>query len=89
MVEGQTITRKVDNNEFIITGDGKTAIINGFPVTVAEWDTLVKGQEVTLKKDGKEAKLTFKDKNVMMDGKSLNIGSTISVGTKFVHSINK
>ena len=82
----QTTKRKVDNNEFVITGDGKTAVINGFPVTVAEWDTLMKGQEVLLEKDGKEAKLTYADKNVKMDGKSINVGSSISVQSKFVHS---
>ena len=84
MVPGQTVSRTVDGNEFKITGDGKTSIINGFPVTEAQWNEAIGGKPVTLKsEDGKEGVLSSENKNVKLDGKPISDGMSISMSISF------
>ena len=83
MIPGQTINRKVDGNEFKITGENNTANINGFPVKEEEYKKVLGGENVTLKSDGKEAVLSASGKNVMLDGKSITDGSTVSMGMTY------
>ena len=67
----------MDGNGFIITGDGKTATINGFPITEKEWQDALNGVPVTLKSGDKQANLTASGKNVSLDGKSITDGTQI------------
>ena len=84
MVPGQTLQRKVDGIEFVITGDGKTATINGFLVTRDEYSKALKGKKVTLKaKDGKEAVLDALGDDVMFNGQSFSNGMIISMVSKY------
>lgn len=83
MVPGQTINRNVDGTDFKITGRNNTANINGFPVTVEDYKKVLGGENVTLKADGKEAVLSSSGKNIMLDGKSITDGSTISMGMSY------
>ena len=85
LVEGQTITRTVDGNIFRITSSGNIVYINGFPVTVDQWNQVLQGQEVKLSFQGKEATLTSIGSNVMFNGMSItndsNIASQTALGT--------
>ena len=83
MVPGQTINRNVDGTDFKITGENNTAKINGFPVTVEDYKKVLGGENVTLKAEGKDAVLSSSGKNIMMDGKSITDGSTISMGMSY------
>ncbi len=83
MVPGQTINRNVDGTDFKISGGNNTANINGFPVTVDDYKKVLGGENVTLKAEGKEAVLSSSGKNIMMDGKSITDGSTISMGMSY------
>ena len=65
----QTITRTVDDYTFTIIYDGNTVTINGFPVTVNDWDKALGGETVTLKSPtGKTATLTYKKPNIVFNG---------------------
>lgn len=75
----QTITRTVDGNTFTIVYDGDTVTINGFPVTVNDWDTVIKGETVTLRGPrGKTATLTFKKNTVYFNNQPLT-GNRVSI----------
>ena len=75
----QTITRTVDGNTFTIVYDGDTVTINGFPVTVNDWDTVIKGETVTLRGPrGKTATLTFKKNTVYFNNQPLT-GNSVSI----------
>ena len=83
LVEGQTITRTVDGNVFSITSSGNIAYINGFPVTIDEWNQALKGNTVTLTFHGRKASLTSRGSNVLFNGKSLTEGHNISTQVSF------
>lgn len=75
----QTITRTVNGNTFTIVYDGDTVTINGFPVTVNDWDTVIKGETVTLRGPrGKTATLTFKKNIVYFNNQPLT-GDSVSI----------
>ena len=78
LADGQTITRSVDGNIFTITSSGNIVYINGFPVTVDQWNQVLQGQEVKLSFQGKQAILNSIGSNVMFNGKSLTMGAHIS-----------
>ena len=84
---GETIKRIVDGNEFVITGDGVTATINGFPITAAEYSKVLEGAKITITADGKEVVLEAKDKKVMFDGKPFSDGENISTESNTVRKI--
>ncbi|XP_023345156.1 uncharacterized protein LOC111714294 isoform X3 [Eurytemora carolleeae] len=84
---GVTIKRIVDGNEFVITGDGITATINGFPITEAEYSKVLEGEKITITADGKEVVLEAKDKKVMFDGKPFSDGENISTESNTVRKI--
>ena len=83
---GVTIKRIVDGNEFVITGDGVTATINGFPITEAEYSKVLEGEKITVTADGKEVVLEAKDKKVMFDGKSFSNGENISMESNTIRT---
>ena len=75
----QTITRTVNGNTFTIVYDGDTVTINGFPVTVNDWDTVITGETVTLRGPrGKTATLTFKKNIVYFNNQPLT-GDSVSI----------
>ena len=78
IAEGQTIMRTVDGNIFRITSSGNIVYINGFPVTVDQWNQVLQGKEVQLLFQGKEAILSAIGSNVMFNGISITNGSNIS-----------
>ena len=84
---GVTIKRIVDGNEFVITGDGVTATINGFPITAAEYSKVLEGAKINITADGKEVVLEVKDKKVMFDGKPFSDGENISTESNTVRKI--
>ena len=77
MTPDQTVTRLVDENVFIITADEHSVYMNSFPVTVELWSQALNGNIVKLSSNGKEAILSSKDKNVLLDGKSISAGKKI------------
>ena len=84
LVEGERVTRIVDGNIFnILSSSGSKVSINGFPVTVADWEEALNGKQVTLKFNGSQASLTAAGKNVMFNGKSLTDGEKISTQISF------
>lgn len=83
MVDGQKITRTVDGNIFTITSSGNVVFINGFPVTVDQWNQALSGKEVILSFQGTEAILKAIGSNVMFNGKSLTTGSSIATQVSF------
>ena len=83
---GVTIKRTVDGNEFVITGDGTTAKINGFPITIADYSKVLEGEKITVTADGKEVVLEAKDKKVMFDGKSFSNGDNISMESNTIRT---
>lgn len=83
MVDGQQITRTVDGNIFTITFSGNVVYINGFPVTVDQWNQALSGKEVILSFQGTEAILKAIGSNVMFNGKSLTTGSSISTQVSY------
>ena len=78
LADGQTITRSVDGNIFTITSSGNIVYINGFPVTVDQWNQVLSGKDVKLSFQGKEAILSTVGSNVMFNGVSITNGSNIS-----------
>ena len=78
LIEGQTISRTVDGNIFTITSSGNIVYINGFPVTVDQWNQVLQGKEVKLSFQGKQAILSSVGSNVMFNGHSITMGSNIS-----------
>ena len=78
LANGQTIRRTVDGNEFTITSSGNIVYINGFPVTVDQWNQVLQGKEVKLSFQGKEAILSSVGSNVMFNGISMTNGANIS-----------
>ena len=81
LAEGQTVTRTVDGNVFTLTSSGNIVYINGFPVTVDQWNQVLQGKDVKLSFQGKEAILSSVGSNVMFNGISITNGSTISTQT--------
>ncbi len=72
---------KVDGNKFVITREepGTPVKINGFNVTKKDYQRALDGEIVELMNvDGNTTSLVVTDGNVMIDGKSLNVGDTIS-----------
>ena len=72
---------KVDGNKFVITREepGTPVKINGFNVTKQDYQRALDGEIVELMNvDGNTTSLVVADGNVMIDGKSLNVGDTIS-----------
>ena len=65
LAEGQTITRTVDGNVFRVTYSGNNIYINGFPITVDQWNQVLSGHEVTLSSQGKNAILTSNGSNIL------------------------
>ena len=78
LTEGQTVTRTVDGNVFTISSYGNIAYINGFPVTMDEWNQALSGKKVILTFLGKKASLTSIGSNVFFNGRSMTEGSNIS-----------
>ncbi|XP_023343570.1 uncharacterized protein LOC111713016 [Eurytemora carolleeae] len=72
---------KMEDDMFTISrGKDKTPVkINGFPITTAEYQKALDGEKVTLSADGQTAELVVKDGNVTIDGKSLNVGSSMTM----------
>ena len=72
---------KMEDDMFTISrGKEKTPVkINGFPITTAEYQKALDGEKVTLSADGQTAELVVKDGNVTIDGKSLNVGSSMTM----------
>ena len=88
LVEEQTISRTVDGNVFTITSSGNNIFINGFPVTVDQWNQVLSGKTVKLSFQGKEATLSLIGSNVMFDGMAISSGSNISTQTTFGSNFN-
>ena len=78
LTNGQTITRSVDGNVITITSSGNIVYINGFPVTVDQWNAVLKGKEVKLSFQGKEAILSSVGSNVMFNEISMTSGANIT-----------
>jgi len=78
MVDGQRITRTVDGNTFEIVSSANVIYINGFPVTIDQWNQVLNGKEVRLSFHGKEAILSSIGSNIMFNGKSLTTGRRMS-----------
>lgn len=78
MVDGQRITRTVDGNTFEIVSSANVIYINGFPVTIDQWNQVLNGKEVRLSFHGKEAILSSIGPNIMFNGKSLTTGRLMS-----------
>ena len=72
------ITRTVDGNVFKIKSSGNVVSINGFPITVDQWNQAVAGKRVKLVFQGRNAILTSKGSNVMFNRRSLTTGKHIS-----------
>ena len=72
---------KMEDDMFTISrGKEKTPVkINGFPITTSEYQKALDGEKVTLSADGQTAELVVKDGNVTIDGKSLNVGSSMTM----------
>ena len=84
LLEGERVTRVVDGNIFIIIASSENnASINGFPVTVGEWEQALAGRKVTLSYNGNQASLTAVGKNVMFNEKSITNGEKISTSISF------
>ena len=77
------LTRNLDGNEFVITSDGKsTGTINGFPVTITEWQKALDDGSVTLTSGSSKITVTVVKKIVKIDGKSItHYQSSASEGT--------
>ena len=86
LVEGQTVTRTVDGNVFTITSSGNMIYINGFPVTVDQWNQVLSGKVVKLSFQGKEATLTSIGSNIMFNGNSMTTGSSMANHVSFGQS---
>ena len=86
LVEGQTVTRNVDGNVFTITSSGNMIYINGFPVTVDQWNQVLSGKVVKLSFQGKEATLSSIGSNIMFNGNSMTTGSSMANHVSFGHS---
>ena len=86
IADGQTVTRTVDGNVFTITSSGNIVYINGFPVTVDQWNQVLQGKEVKLSFQGKEAILSSVGSNVMFNGISMTNGANISNQVSFAGS---
>ena len=78
LVDGQTITRIVDGNIFEITSYRNMIFINGFPVTVEQWNQALAGETVIILYKGKQATLVFEESNMLFNGKSITDGSSVS-----------
>ena len=78
MVDGQRITRTVDGNTFEIISSADVIYINGFPVTIDQWNQVLNGKEVKLSFQGKEAILSSIGSNIMFNGNSLTTGRHFS-----------
>ena len=79
-----TFKRTVDGNEFVITGDGTTATINGFPITEAEYSKVLEGEKITVTAGGKEVTVEDKEKTVIFDGKAFSKGGNVKIETNTV-----
>ena len=88
IADGQTVTRTVDGNVFTITSSGNIVYINGFPVTVDQWNQVLQGKEVKLSFQGKEAILSSVGSNVMFNGISITNGGNISNQSSFSSTSN-
>ena len=78
LVDGQTITRTVDGNIFEITSYRNIIFINGFPVTVEQWNQALAGETVIILYKGKQATLVFTESNMLFNGKSITDGLSVS-----------
>ena len=78
IAEGQTVTRSVDGHVFTITSSGNIVYINGFPVTVDQWNQVLQGKEIKLSFQGKEAILSSVGSNVMFNEISMTSGANIT-----------
>ena len=78
IAEGQTVTRSVDGHVFTITSSGNIVYINGFPVTVDQWNQVLQGKEIKLSFQGKEATLSSVGSNVMFNEISMTSGANIT-----------
>ena len=81
--DGQKVTRTIDGNVFVITSSGNMIYINGFPVTVDQWNQILNGKKVNLSFQGKKATLSSIGSNIMFNGKSMTNGSRISNQVSF------
>ena len=86
LVEGQIVTITVDGNVFTITSSGNNVYINGFPVTVDQWNQVISGKAVKLSFQGKEATLTSDGSNIMFNGNSMTTGSSMAYHVSFGQS---
>ena len=84
IAEGQTVTRTVDGNIFSITHSTNGVFINGFPVTVEDWNNMLGGNKITLITNGAETSLLMSGKNILFDGKSFLQGKNISSQISFL-----
>ena len=84
-----TFKRTVDGNEFVITGNGTTATINGFPITEAEYSKVLEGEKITVTAGGKIVTVENKDKTVIFDGKAFSQGGYVTIETNTVGSLMK
>lgn len=86
----------MDGNDFDVSRDedpSSPVTLNGFPITVEEYQQVLDGETVTLSKDdGTNAELKFADGNVLFDGKSLTNPKTIGLSQSgkwlFLNAIN-
>ena len=81
--DGQKVIRTVDGHVFEITSSGNMIYINGFPVTINEWNQVLNGKKVNLSFQGKTATLSSIGLNIMFNGKSMTNGSRISNQVSF------
>lgn len=81
--DGQKVIRTVDGHVFEITSSGNMIYINGFPVTIKEWNQVLNGKKVNLSFQGKTATLSSIGLNIMFNGKSMTNGSRISNQVSF------
>ena len=84
------INLELDGNKFRVSRDeaeGSPVKLNGFPVTVDEYQKALDGEIVTLRADDAVAKLTSADGTVTLDGKPLTNIKQITIsqsGQKFI-----
>ena len=77
--KNQKIKRTVDGVTFTFTHDGTTVTINDFPVTEKDWENVIRGNSVTLKKpDGKTATITFEKPNKVLFNNNPFYGNKIT-----------
>ena len=75
----QVTTMTVDENQFIIKYENKQITINGFPLTINQWQQVIDGKSVTLKNGGESVTVTLQRGNIIFDGKLFTGGSNTSI----------